>query len=98
VEEIYQTPSSNAPKEGMDNMRVSQKTIEDLLWMAARYAHGRHTYAPGIIRDAVKEMQQSDPAWSPRMDVTMKPPKPNELGGMKLREDYLDDIFYPREL
>jgi hypothetical protein len=28
----------------------------DLLWMARRYAHGRHTYAPGIVRDAVKRL------------------------------------------
>jgi hypothetical protein len=30
-----------------------QSAIEDILWMAARYAHGRHTYAPSMVRDSV---------------------------------------------
>lgn len=35
-----------------------QKAIEDILWMAARYAHGRHTYAPSMVRDSVKVFQE----------------------------------------
>lgn len=32
------------------------KIIEDLIWMARRYADGRSTYAPGIVNDATRWM------------------------------------------
>lgn len=30
--------------------------IQDLIWMARRYADGRSTYAPGIVNDATRWM------------------------------------------
>ncbi|MGE0493252.1 MAG: hypothetical protein AB7S38_28850 [Vulcanimicrobiota bacterium] len=50
-----------------------RKTVEDLLWMAARYAHGRHTFAPSIVRDAVRTMQGLFPKWEPRRCQTIQP-------------------------
>lgn len=32
--------------------------FEEVIWMAIRYAHGRHTYAPGMVRDAVKNINR----------------------------------------
>lgn len=28
--------------------------IQEIFWMARRYAHGRHTYAPSIVRQCYK--------------------------------------------
>lgn len=67
--------------------------IHDILWMAARYAHGRHTFAPHTIREAVKEMQLLFPDWKPRKDTIIKPREEDEEGGFDT--DWLDDIFNP---
>jgi hypothetical protein len=67
--------------------------VNDLLWMAARYAHGRHTYAPSTVRDSVEKMQRMFPNWEPRRDECIEKPKPEDIGGMSFREDYLDDVF-----
>lgn len=69
--------------------------IDDLLWMAARYADGRHTYAPSIIRDTVKHMKLMYPSWEVKEDITLHPPKPENIGGFMMKEDYLWDIFNP---
>ena len=29
-----------------------KQAFDDVIWMAIRYAHGRSTYAPGMVRDA----------------------------------------------
>lgn len=72
-----------------DNLK---KIVEDILWMAARYAHGRHTYAPGMVRDAVEAMQRMYPKWKVKPDIIIEPPGKNAYG---IKTDYLDDIFNP---
>lgn len=64
--------------------------IRDTFWMARRYAHGRHTYAPGIIRDAYGALKRL--GITIREDSTIEPPSDEEIGGMSFRSDYLDDI------
>ena len=64
------------------------RIIKDLFWMARRYAHGRHTYAPGMVRDAYKFLKR----WYPDFDfgfydAVIEPPK----AGRGFREDWLDD-------
>lgn len=66
--------------------------IEDTIWLAARYAHGRHTYAPSIVRGAIKSMKLLFPDWKPRQDKTIEPPMV-EPKYKSYRQDYLDDIF-----
>lgn len=78
--------------------RLLRQIIEDTIWMAARYAHGRHTYAPSIVRDAAKAMQTLFPDWQPQPDHVLEPPKPEEIKGMVFREDYLDDVFGTKPL
>jgi len=34
-----------------------KNVFEETIWMAIRYADGRHTYAPSKVRDAVKQFQ-----------------------------------------
>jgi hypothetical protein len=77
----------------MNKEEQLKQIIRDTLWMAIRYAHGRHTVAPCIVRDAVKRMKALYPEWSLKPDTTIQAPQAGELGGMAFRDDYLDDLF-----
>ena len=70
-----------------------QSAIEDILWMAARYAHGSHTYAPSTVRDSVEVFKDVFPDFKIKQDHVIEPPTDNEIGGTSFRGDYLDDIF-----
>ena len=66
--------------------------IEDILWMAIRYADGRRTYAPSTVRRAVKVFKEVYPDFKVKHDITIEPPKEEELGGTSFKEDYLYDL------
>ena len=66
------------------------KIIKDLFWMARRYAHGRHTYAPSMVRDAYKFLKRWYPDFEFRHDVVIEPPTDEEQK-LGMREDWLDD-------
>jgi len=70
-----------------------QSAIEDILWMAARYAHGRHTYAPSMVRDSVAVFKDVFPDFKIKQDQVIESPADDELGGCSFKSDYLDDIF-----
>ncbi|NQW26194.1 MAG: hypothetical protein HQ473_07530 [Cryomorphaceae bacterium] len=67
--------------------------FEETIWMAIRYADGRHTYTPSTVRDAIKQFQMVFPNWKPKLDGVIKPPKEEDLGGMNFKSDHLHDIF-----
>jgi len=68
--------------------------IENTFWMSIRYAHGRHTYAPYIIRDVFKELKEIFPDFKLKKDQTIEPPTEEELSQAGTsREDWLDDLF-----
>ena len=67
--------------------------FEETIWMAVRYADGRHTYASSTVRDAVKQFQMVFPYWKPKADGVIKPPNKEDLGGLNLESDHLHDIF-----
>jgi len=69
--------------------------FEETIWMAIRYAHGRHTYAPTMLRNAIKNYQLMFPDWKLRKDPAIKPPATEEFikHGISFRGDYLDDLF-----
>lgn len=68
--------------------------IKDIIWMAIRYAHGRHTYAPSIIRDSVATLKRLDKNFKLRNDITVEPPEDeSQCRGFNFRSDYLDDLF-----
>ena len=68
--------------------------IENTFWMSIRYAHGRHTYAPYIIRDVFKELKEIFPDFKLKKDQTIEKPTKEELNQTgTLREDWLDDLF-----
>lgn len=72
---------------------IVRKAFEDTIWMAIRYAHGRHTYAPSMVRDAINSYKKIFPDFELKKDITIDPPKPEELGGASLESDYLHDLF-----
>ncbi|MHA1305366.1 MAG: hypothetical protein ACTSPI_16830 [Candidatus Heimdallarchaeaceae archaeon] len=63
--------------------------------MSIRYAHGRNTYAPGIIRECVSLLRNLYPNEQfLQPDRTIEPPSPEELKNpMALRSDWLDDLL-----
>ena len=65
-----------------------QTAIEDILWMAARYAHGRHTYAPSMVRHSVKVFKDVFPEFKIKQDYVIEPSE-----DMYFKNDYLNDIF-----
>lgn len=75
-----------------EKIDILKRCFEDTIWMAIRYADGRHTYAPTMVRDSIKEFQQVFPEWEPQEDQTIKPPKPDEDRLWK-ESDYLYDLF-----
>jgi hypothetical protein len=67
--------------------------FEETIWMAIRYADGRHTYAPSTVRSAVQAYRQVFPDWQPKRDITIEKPNDSEIGGMSFSSDYLWDLF-----
>lgn len=77
-------------KEKIEKLR---QAFEDTVWMAIRYAHGRHTYAPSMVRNAIKDFQSVFPEWKPKQDNVIKPPDKEDLYGFVFESDYLYDVF-----
>lgn len=76
-----------------EKIEILKQCFEDTIWMAIRYAHGRHTYSPDMVRDAIKAFKTVFPDWKLRKDVTILPPEEGEVVGLSFRGDYLDDLF-----
>jgi len=74
-------------------IEILKTCFEDTIWMAIRYAHGRHTYAPSMVRDAIINFKKIFPDWELREDITIDSPDEDTIEGFVLRSDYLDDLF-----
>ena len=71
-----------------------REAISGLLPFAVRYANGRHTYAPSIIRDVVEQLVGLYPKFRLHPDITIKPPTKEELEMPAVfKSDYLYDLF-----
>jgi hypothetical protein len=55
----------------MTDQEKLKKCFEDVIWCAARYANGRSTYAPSMVRDAVKAFKEVYPEWEMSPDKTI---------------------------
>ena len=62
-----------------------KKCFENTIWMAIRYANGRHTYAPYIVRDVVKTYRELYPEWNLEIDKVV----------LKQYEDYKNNPDLP---
>jgi hypothetical protein len=69
--------------------------IDNLMWQSARYAHGRRTMAPSIIRECVEKMKAMYPDWKVKKDHMIEPRQPGDSG---FDSDYLNDIFNPTQI
>ena len=46
--------------------------FDDVIWMAIRYANGRHTYTPNMVRNAIALVREIYPDWELRYDPVGK--------------------------
>lgn len=76
-----------------EKIAILKNCFEDTIWTAIRYAHGRHTYAPSMVRDSINHFKKVFPDWKLQEDKVIKPPSEKEIGGASFRSDYLDDLF-----
>jgi len=76
-----------------EKIYLLKRCFDETIWMAIRYADGRHTYAPGMVRDAIRDFQKVFPDWRPKHDITIEPPGPEDVGDFSFMSDYLYDLF-----
>ena len=69
-----------------------EQIVKDTFWMARRYAHGRHTYAPCMVRDSYYLLKKYFPELVPDFDVTLDDLFYTEEEYSGRQEDYLNDI------
>jgi hypothetical protein len=72
-----------------EKIKKLNKAFDDVIWMAIRYADGRHTYAPSMVRDAIASYKTVNPDWKPKEDQAIEPPKEVKIA---FCGDYLYDI------
>ncbi len=77
----------------MTDLDKLKKAFEDVIWMAARYASGRSTYAPSMVREAVNLFKEVDPNWEMRPDNTIMADKCLRMEADNLGADFLLDIY-----
>lgn len=67
-----------------------RRIIKETFWMARRYAHGRCTYAPSMVRECYVLLKTKFPDLLPKKDTTILPTD-YEQDPFSLKSDYLDD-------
>jgi len=84
-----------------EKIETLKECFEEVIWMSIRYAHGRHTVAPTMVRRAIKMFQEVFPDWTPNRDETIEPPSldenaishaPNSSLIRMFKDDYLHDL------
>jgi hypothetical protein len=88
------TASGYQPRNNMTDLEKLKKAFDDVIWMAARYAHGRSTYAPSMVREAVALRREVDPDWRLAPDQVVKP-LDKSTESYNLDSDDLSDIYSP---
>ena len=72
---------------------ILKHCFEEVIWMAIGYADGRHTYAPSMVRDSIRDFKTVFPDWKPKQDQVIKKPTSDMIGGSSFESDYLWDLF-----
>lgn len=73
-----------------NKINILTQIIQDIFWMARRYAHGRHTYAPGIVREHYCQLKKI--GVKIKHDGVIQPPDERDVYRFGFRSDWLDDI------
>ena len=68
----------------VNKIKILKRIIEDTFWMARRYANGRRTYAPMMVREAYNILKEHFPEITIKKDVVIS----DEDG---FGQDYLGD-------
>jgi hypothetical protein len=77
-----------------EKVKILSHCFDEVIWMAIRYADGRHTFAPSTVRDAIRDYQKVNPEWKLRHDRTIEKPSDDMIGGVSFESDYLWDLFH----
>ena len=80
-----------------EKIQILSNCFNEVIWMAIRYADGRHTYAPSTVRDAIKDYQKVFPEWKPKFDHTVEKPTSDMISGTSFQSDYLYDLFIQQD-
>jgi hypothetical protein len=76
-----------------EDIQTLRQCYEDVIWMAIRYADGRHTYSPGMVRESVRNFKRIFPDFKLREDITLTKPEDIETNTIASRSDYLYDLI-----
>jgi hypothetical protein len=74
-------------------IKILKQCFQETIWMAIRYANGRHTYAPHTVREQIKNFKKVFPDFELRFDRTIEKPSEEVLKGIAIPTDYLYDLF-----
>lgn len=74
-------------------IKILKECFEDTIWMAIRYANGRHTYAPSTVRMQIQNFKKVFPEFELKFDRTIEKPSEDMLIGIAIPTDYLYDLF-----
>lgn len=74
-------------------IKILKQCFEETIWMAIRYADGRHTFAPFTVRTEIQNFKKVFPDFELRFDKTIEKPSEEMLKGIALPTDYLYDLF-----
>lgn len=77
-----------------ENETLKHLLGQNLFW-ARRYAHGRSTYCPSMVRDDIIAARKMGVVV--KNDVVIEPPDDEEIKGMTFRRDFLDDTNHEGE-
>jgi hypothetical protein len=75
-----------------EKIETLKECFEEVIWMSIRYAHGRQTVAPTMVRRAIKMFQEVFPDWVPKEDNSIEAPAPKENAIRMFKDDYLHDL------
>lgn len=70
--------------------KILKQVINDTIWMAIRYAHGRKTMAPSKVRTCIAKLKNIDPDFVLNPDTVIER---EPWTGDGFKEDYLNDLF-----
>ena len=80
-----------------EKIKELKEIFDEVIWMAIRYAHGRHTYSSGVVREACERRAAFGDFCLSKDIVIERAEKYEDLRedrlGATLKTDYLNDLF-----
>lgn len=77
----------------MTDLEKIKRAYEQVVWMAIRYANGRHTYAGYAVRNSIASFKEVFPEWTPEEDHTLRADyERSKEDDSERRKDWLFDL------